>query len=338
MKKTVLMDLHPRKVDLIFHPEDLARLRSLATLHIWEEGRMPAEVLEQHLPEADALIGQTDLPAERLRRAARLKAIVNVEGNFLPNVDYDACFERGIHVLNAGVAFAQAVAEIALGFALSAARGIPEADRRFREGREVYGYGSNRDSFLLAGRQLGIVGFGNLGRALLRLVAPFGCTVRVFDPWLPDSYLRGFGVIPAPLEELMRGSRVVFLLAGATTENAAMIGARQLAWMGDGAILIVVSRAALVDFDALTEELRSGRIRAAVDTFPEEPFAADHPLRGLPNVVLSAHRAGSLKESYELMGEMTVDDLTQIFAGLPPVRLQQARPETVKRMRSKPVG
>jgi phosphoglycerate dehydrogenase-like enzyme len=330
MKRTIIMDLHPRRVKLIFREVDLQRLHSLATLHIWEEGRMPAEMLEKHLPQADAIIGQTDLPAERLRMASNLKAIVNVEGNFLPNVDYDACFRGGIYVLNAGVAFAQAVAEMVLGLALSAARGIPAADRLFRQGAEVYGHTSNRDSFLLAGKELGIIGFGNLGRALLRLLGPFGCTVRVFDPWLPDNHLRSCGVVPCSLEEL--------LAAGATTENAAMIGARELARMPDGAVLIVASRASLVDFAALTEELRSGRIRAAVDTFPEEPLAADHPLRRLDNLVLSAHRAGSLKESYELMGEMTADDLTQIFNGLAPVRLQQARPETVKRMRSKPVG
>ncbi|MBN2553977.1 MAG: hypothetical protein JXB06_14455, partial [Spirochaetales bacterium] len=178
----------------------------------------------------------------------------------------------------------------------------------------------------------------NLGKALLPLLQPFRCTIRVHDPWLPDNYLRGFGVEPCGLEELMKKSRIVFMLAGATTENRGMIGKRELGWLQDGAAFILASRASVVDFDAFTEALRSGRFMAAVDVFPEEPFASDHPIRGLDNVLLSAHRAGGLPEIYELMGEMIVDDLGLVFEGLAPVRLQKAVRELVTKMRSKPVA
>jgi phosphoglycerate dehydrogenase-like enzyme len=126
----------------------------------------------------------------------------------------------------------------------------------------------------------------------------------------------------------------VFILAGATVENQAMIGRRELNLMQKGACLILTSRASLVDFDALTAKLSRGEIRAAVDVFPQEPFAKRHPLRKLDNVILSAHRAGSLAETYRLMGEMILDDLRQILNGLPPLRLQRAERETVARMRS----
>ncbi len=95
-----------------------------------------------------------------------------------------------------------------------------------------------------------------------------------------------------------------------------------------------VETACVVDFDALTKKLAAGELLAALDVFPEEPFALDHPLRRLDNVILSAHRAGGPSEAYYLMGEMIVDDLTQIFQGLPPVRLQRAERETVARLRS----
>ena len=235
------------------------------------------------------------------------------------------------------MAFGGAVAEMALGMALGLARGIPAADRQFRKGREVYGRFSNQDAFLIFGSDVGFIGFGNLGRALIKLLEPFRCRVRVYDPWLADRWLAEFGLIPSSLDDVMVASRILFVLAGVTAENQAMIGKRELDRMPRGACLVLVSRASLVDFDALTAKLRQGDIRAALDVFPQEPFPRKHPLRGLDNVILSAHRAGSLPSSYRLMGEMLVDDLSQILRGLPPLRLQRAERETVARMRSMPV-
>jgi phosphoglycerate dehydrogenase-like enzyme len=159
----------------------------------------------------------------------------------------------------------------------------------------------------------------------------------VHDPWLADRWLAEYGVIPSSLDDVLSASRILFVLAGATAENRAMIGKRELDRMPKGACLVLVSRASLVDFDALTAKLRQRAIRAALDVFPQEPFPPTHPLRRLDNVILSAHRAGSLASSYRLMGEMLVDDLGQILRGLPPLRLQRAERETVARMRSMPV-
>jgi len=337
MKPKALLDPHPRTLELLFAPEDLKRLKFLVRMTVWEGSRMPADMVERHVADTTILIGQPDLPRERLVRATQLKAVINVEGNPQPNVDYECCFERGIHVLNVGVAFGKAVAEMALGMALASVRGIPEADRLFRRGKEVYGRFSNQESFLLSGSEVGFVGFGNLGRALLKLLQPFHCRVRVHDPWLPDRWLAEAGMEPAPLETVLRTSRVVFVLAGATSENRAMLGARQLDLLPRGSCLVLVSRASLVDFDALTKKLVAGDIRAAVDVFPEEPLPKSHAIRKLPNVILSPHRAGSLSAAYRLMGEMIVDDVGQILQGLPPIRLQRMERETVARMRSMPV-
>jgi len=337
MKPKALVDPHPRTLELLLAPEDLRRLKALVSMTVWEGSRMPAGVVEKVLPDAFVVIGQTDLPRGRLERARNLRAIVNVEGNFQPNIDYDFCFERGIHVLGAGVAFGRAVAEMALGMALGLARGIPAADRQFRKGKEVYGRFSNQDSFLISGSDVGFIGFGNLGRALIKLLEPFRCRVRVYDPWLADRWLAQFGVTPSSLDDVLAASRILFVLAGVTAENQAMIGKRELDRMPKGACLVLVSRASLVDFDALTAKVRQGDICAALDVFPQEPVPRKHPLRGLDSVILSAHRAGSLSSSYRLMGEMLVDDLAQILRGLPPLRLQRAERETVARMRSMPV-
>src|SRR5215216_7427351 len=182
----VLVDPLPRTLDMICDAPTRARLEALGPLVVHEDGPMPDELVEAHLPQATAILGQTAMPAERLERAPNLRAIVNVEGNFLPNVDYAAALARGVHVLNASPAFALPVAEAALGMALDLARGISAADRAMRAGRETYGLDSNHDAFLLTGSPVGIVGFGDLGRELHRLLAPFGCPTKVYDPWVPD--------------------------------------------------------------------------------------------------------------------------------------------------------
>jgi phosphoglycerate dehydrogenase-like enzyme len=165
------------------------------------------------------------MPAERLERAERLRAIVNVEGNFLPNVDYAAALDRGVHVLNASPAFALPVAEMALGMALDLARGISAADRAMRAGSEVYGLDSNDAAFLLTGQPVGIIGFGDLGRELHRLLTPFRCDVSVYDPWLPDLAIEQAGARPSTLNEAL-GARVIFAFAAATRRTRASWAAR----------------------------------------------------------------------------------------------------------------
>jgi len=214
----ILLDPHPRPLDLIFDAATKARLETLGEV-IWHEGSPASDAhIDHYLPQTVALIGQSSLPKERLDRAPKLKAVFNVESNFLPNIDYLECHHRGIPVLSTGPVFAKPVAEMALGMALGSARRIHEADAAIRAGREtLYGEGDNHDSFLLTGKTVSLVGFGNLGRALLPLVRPFGGEVLVCDPWIHPAVLREAGVTPASLDECFRRSSVVFLLAATTT-------------------------------------------------------------------------------------------------------------------------
>ena len=257
-KPIILFDPLPRSRDLIFRPEQWERLQSLGRVVAPEEGRLPAETFDRHLPEAVALIGQTDMPAERLARAKKLKVILNVEGNFLPNVDYETCFKNGIQVLAAAPAFALPVAECALGFALDLARGITAADRAFRNGREKYGLDGNPDTFSLIGAQVGLIGFGNLARALLPLLAPFHCRIKVYDPWLPEDLIREHYCLPTDLDDLLSTSRVIFILAAVTTDNKGFIGRRELALVRPGSAVLLMSRAAVVDWTAFIQGVEEG--------------------------------------------------------------------------------
>jgi phosphoglycerate dehydrogenase-like enzyme len=334
----ILVDPLPRTLEMIFDSATRKRLNDLGRLVVSDDAPMPDALVEQNLPDTVAIIGQTDLPAERIERAPNLRAVINVEGNFLPNVDYAAARARGIHVLVASPAFATPVAEAALGMAIDLARGIGAADRSMRAGTERYGLESNVGAFLLSGSPVGIVGFGDLGRALRRLLVPFGCPVRVHDPWLPDVAIRREGAEPSDLDSLLRGSRVVFVFAAATSDNEQFLGERELGLLPDGGALLLMSRAAVVDFDALVREVAARRLRAAVDVFPEEPLAADHPARALDGLLLSPHRAGGMPEAFLEIGRLAVADLELVLRGLPPVVCKRAEAETVGRMRSRPVA
>jgi phosphoglycerate dehydrogenase-like enzyme len=313
-----------------------ARLQELGRLVVSDSAPMPDAVVDKHLPEAVAILGQTDLPAERLERAPRLRAVINVEGNFLPNVDYAAALDRGIHVLNAGPAFALPVAEAALGMAIDLARGIGAADRAMRAGTETYGLESNAEAFLFASAPVGIVGFGDLGRELRRLIAPFGNPVKVHDPWLPDELVRRHDAEPAPLDDVLE-QRVIFVFASVTADNEGFLDRARLERIRPGSVFLLMSRAGVVEFDAFTELVAEGRFRAATDVFPEEPLPAGHPARTLEGLLLSPHRAGGMREAFLEIGRLAVADLELILAGLPPQMCKRAERETAGRMRSRPV-
>ncbi len=330
----VLLDTSPQPLERIFREATMGDLRE--TFRVVDvSGDLAA--LDDLLPDAFALVGQSDMPADRLRRAQRLRAILNVEGNFYPNVDYDTAFAQGVRVLGCGPAYAQPVAEYALGLALDLARGISREDRAFREGRERYLGEGNHDAVLLRGADVGIIGFGNLGRALLPLLVPFRPHVTVHDPWLPPATLREAGVEPGSLDEALDRD-FVFVLAAVTRDNQKLLDDARLGRVRRGARVVLVSRAAMVDYDALVRRIDDGEFLAAVDVWPEEPVPTDHPARSLKGAVLSAHRAGGIPSAFAEIGEMVLDDLRLLSAGLPPVRMQVAAPELVGRYRNKPAG
>jgi phosphoglycerate dehydrogenase-like enzyme len=327
----------PRSLELIFTTDDEAKLRREYTI---VEGLGPSatKVVEENIAVASYIIGQPDLPTELLRQAKKLKAIFNVETNFLDNMDYDHCFAHGIHVLTTGRVFAAPVAEIGLGMALSLERNIVGADRAFRNGRELWGGDGNTEARLMSGGNIGFIGFGDLGRALHRLLAGFRAHIRVFDPWLPAGVLEDMGVSPVSLDDVLKLSDVIFVVASVTSDNGGFLGANEFAKMKKGTSFILLSRAGVVDFDALMDAVRSGHIRAASDVFPQEPLPTDHPVRKLEGFVLSAHRAGALDTAFKQMGKMVLDDMDLMARGLPPITCRRAERETVRRMRSKPVS
>lgn len=326
----------PRSLELIFTPARLAELRARYRLVETTDADLPG-LSDEVLAHARYIIGQPPLDAATLSRLTALRCIFNVESNLINNMPYDQVFARGIHVVTTGAVFAEPVAEIGLGFALSLLRNIHGADADFRRGAELWGGASNGSARLLTGADVGIIGFGDLGRAMARVLQGFRPKLRIHDPWLPEARIVEAGAEPASLDRVMAQSDVVFVTAAVTSENRAFLGAAAFAAMRKGAAFVLLSRADVVDFSALMAAVACGHIRAASDVFPEEPLAPDHPVRALPGFLLSAHRAGALDIAFQRMGEMVWQDLALLEQGLPPNLCKRAERETVARMRSRPV-
>lgn len=335
-KPLVISAPEPRSLDLIFTKAQRARLHARYEVLECTATDVP------HLPRATLataryIIGQPALDADTLGQLASLRCIFNVESNLISNMPYDLLFQRGIHVVTTGAVFAEPVAELGLAMALNLARGVIGADNDFQAGREKWGQESNTSARLLSGSDVGIVGFGDLGRALQRLLAGFRCRTRVFDPWLPPSVLMAQGVAAASLNEVLENSDFVFVTAAVTAENQGFLAADAFARMRRGAAFILLSRADVVNFDDLIAAVAAGRILAASDVYPVEPLPKDHPVRGLAGFIRSAHRAGALDIAFKRMGDMVLEDMGLIDAGLPPMVCKRAERETVARMRSRPV-
>jgi len=327
-----VIDLFGRRVDEIFSESDQRRLRDTVQVVWARDEPMPDDQAAEALETAEFVVCSGWRYGELRGRFPRLRAIIDVAGGLPRGLDYEEAYARGIHVLTAAPGFGRQVAEMSLGLALASCREIAIGDRALREGRERYMHHGNETTFMLFDKPVGIIGYGAIAQALHPLLVPFGGTISAYDPWLGDGYLRSRGVRPVGLEELLRESRFVFVLAAPSSENKALLDRAHLELLRPDAVLLLISRAHVVDFDALTDLLAQGRFRAGIDVFPEEPVPADHPIRRLDSAVLSAHRAGSPREGMWDLGALVVDDLEMLARGLPPRRLQGASRELVARL------
>ncbi|MEE9322879.1 MAG: hydroxyacid dehydrogenase [Granulosicoccus sp.] len=335
-KPRVLAAPHPRTIDLLFsEPRKHILFDKYDVLEVEADDieKLPEDILK----DVRYVLGQPALAMQSLKKMQQLKCIFNVEGNLINNMPYEYLFETGIHVVTTSAVFAEPVAEIGLALALCLARNVVDADLDFRNGNELWGGDSNTHARMISGSKTGIIGFGDLGRSLARVLSGFRTDISVYDPWLPPSMLEEQGVRPTPLNELLSTSDFVFVVASVTSENEGFLNADAFARMKQGSAFILLSRADVVNFDDLLASVSSGHILAATDVFPDEPVAQNHPVRSLKGFIRSAHRAGALESVFRKMGDMVLEDMALLDNGLPPMRCKRAERETVSRMRSKPV-
>ncbi|GAB5380883.1 MAG: phosphoglycerate dehydrogenase [Aliiglaciecola sp.] len=244
---------------------------------------------------------RTQLTAKVIEAAQKLVAV----GCFCigtNQVDLLATQARGIPVFNAPFSNTRSVAELALGQIILLLRGIPSKNAKAHRGEwEKSAVGS----YEARGKTLGIIGYGHIGTQLSILAEHLGMRVQFYD--IEDKLVLGNSTQVKTLNQLLKTSDVVSLHVPETPETQNMIGSKQLAMMKDGAILMNAARGTVIDIDALTEALESGKLNgAAIDVFPVEPKSNTEefisPLRKFDNVILTPHVGGSTQEAQQNIG------------------------------------
>ena len=329
-KPLILMDVHFWKVPRLFHQSDQERLTELADL-AWGKGtKIPLVEAEKILPGTDAIVAAGwQFGAQALALAKNLRVIVDVNGAW-PDLDYEKCREKGIYVLSTAPSFGYQVAEMALGMTLGLCREICIGDKAMRDGTEEYVMRGNRTTSLLRDKKVGFVGFGSLARSIMHLLTPFNCVYQTYYPSLAAEEIRHAGCVTTELDELLETSDVIYVVIAPSEMSTGILDRRRLALIRSHASLLLMSRASVVDFDALTEFVLAGRFKAGIDVFPTEPVPKDHPIREANQAILSAHRAGTVTEGLYDLGRDIVDDLAAIFTGFPPHRLYEFRLERTR--------
>ena len=335
-KPIIITDPFPRTMDILFSRKNLKYLKNNFNL-IKAPKINKNKFYKKYLPNADYIIGQPNLPNELIKQQTKLKAIFNVESNFMDNMDYDYCFKNNIHVLATSPVFAQPVAEMALGLTLSIARSIHIAHHDFIKGKEKYGGEISQNNFLLKNKKIGLIGFGDLAKSLVPLLYPFTNQIIAYDPWVPDLEIKKNNLKASTLENLISSSEIIYVLATITSTNQGMINAKILKNIKDNTTFVLMSRAAIMNFDDFYKFLKNRKVFAAIDVFPIEPFPKNHKIRKLKNVIFSPHRAGALDSAFKEMGDIVLEDLKLINKGLSPRLCKKAVKETVYYLRSKPV-
>ena len=239
--------------------------------------------------------GDWPLPPAVLDHLPACRCIVSY-GIGVDYIDLDDATRRGIVVANTPHANVREVAEHTLALILACWRRLLEYDRGIRAGgfRPDPPFEHHR----LAGRTLGFLAFGRTAQGVSRFGAALGLRQIAHDPYADRETLAAHGVEPVDLDALLERSDIVSVHLPATPATRGFLDAGKLARMRRGAVLVITSRGAIYDADALCAALRHGPIAAAgVDVFPTEPLPAGHPLTRLPNVILTPHMAGASEEA-----------------------------------------
>ena len=273
------------------------------------------------LHDADgAIISSMPITEGVLAQTPRLKVIA-LRGVGYDSVDVAAATARGIPVAVAP-GFTDSVADYVFGLLLAVARQVAQADRLVRERRWEVLVSTN-----IAGKTLGIIGLGRIGKAVARRARGFDMPVLAADVVRDEAFAASHGVRYVTLQELLRQADIVSINAPLQGDTRHLINAEALAAMKPTAYLVNTARGDLVDEAALAAALQAGRLAGAgLDVFHDEPLQ-DSPLRGLDNIVLSPHLAAYSREGLRETGVLAARAVLAVLAGGRPDAAQWVNPE-----------
>ncbi|WP_326643898.1 hydroxyacid dehydrogenase [Nonomuraea fuscirosea] len=315
-----LLVMDQATLDVQFGQRQLRRLRELTELAdpIWTP-ELDTPSARRRLRESEVLVtswGCPPLTAERLADAPRLRAVFHCAGTVRPFVT-DEVWRRGIVVTSAADANAIPVAEFTLAAIIFAGKKAPFLAQDARTHRDDWSYVTRRGELSNRGRTVGVVGFSRVGRRVVERLRDLEMDVLVSDPYAAAAEVSAVGGRLVPLAELLRGCDVLTLHVPSLPETRHLIGAAELALLGDGATVINTARGAVLDTAAIERECASGRLDAILDVTDPEPLPAGSVLYELPNVMITPHIAGSLGSETWRMSDSALDELERHLSGRP---------------------
>ena len=268
--------------------------------------------------DADAiLVTYAKLPAELIGELARCKAIGRF-GLGVDNIDIKAAHARGIVVTYVPDYCMHEVSDQAMALLLALARKIPFANKTVQAGR--WEMPAVVPLHRLAGQTLGLLGFGNIPRALAPKAQAFGLKVIAYDPYMSEEAAESAGVESVSFEALLARSDFISVHAPLLPSTRGMLNAGAFARMKNGVVIVNTARGPLIDEAALVAALDAGRVgAAALDVVATEPLAPDSPLLGRDNVVLTPHTAFYSVEALEELQTKCASDVARVLSGEPPV-------------------
>jgi len=295
------------------NPEAKAMVEAFADEIVYNPQSRPLEAEEilALLDGVDGYIAGLDyITADVIRRAPASLKVISRYGAGVDRVDLEAAKERGIAVTNTPGTNAVAVCELAFGLMLSLARSITRLDSAVKKGEWP-----RNDGTELAGKTLGIVGFGAIGKNLATRARAFGMRVVAFDPYFDQAFASQHGVERKTLEETIELADFLSLHVPLTKETKYMIGEQAIARMKKGAFIINTARGGLVDEAAAANALKSGQLGGiGLDAYEVEPVT-DSPLLGLDHVVMTPHTGAHTNEAIAGMGIMAAQNMIDVLSG-----------------------
>ena len=254
----------------------------------------------------DGAICGDDRYCERVLREARRLKVISKWGTGIDSIDVVAATRLGIRVCNVPDAFTDPVADSVLGYVLAFARKLPWMDRDIRDG-----HWRKLDAISLRECTLGVIGVGNIGKAVIRRATAFGMAVLGTDPApVPATFIAETGLTMVALSRLLGEADFVSLNCDLNPTSFHLIGRAELARMKPTAYLINTARGALIDEPALVAALSERRIAgAALDVFEVEPLPVDHPLRTAERCLLAPHNANSSPAAWKRVHERVIASL-----------------------------
>jgi len=278
------------------------------------------EQQKELVQDADFLILFTNRPSDAVLRSARQLKLIQMVGAGYDGLNMNLCRDMGIPVANNGGTNAIDAAEHTLMLMLAAYRRLPEMDRNVRSARWK-AIDSGATTYTIEGKTVGIVGLGNIGQRVARLLNHFGAKLLFFDAFPPPvDVQQSLGIEQVGLDELLQRADIVTLHVPLSSSTRNLIGARELAMMKSTATLINTCRGPVVDEAALTEALRRRQIRCAgLDVLAKEPPDRGNPILQLDNVVFTPHSAGVTYDTWARRGDFIFQNFQRVWAGEKPL-------------------